>query len=342
MAWVNLSAAFSFGSVLTSTQMQNLRDNIAAAFAKASGAPELAASYVVTGMLAASSVTAAKISANTVTQSEVGASAIGQGELKTTTADNTTTTTSVDVTLTGGDYAFLITGKTTAAVRPTTVYGDTTGNSTKIITTSLTNIIRIGVTTGGATATIRHRYIQASPPYDLGDGQISEFIFLAIDNTTGKIIHGSVGKDAPWHNNGPTRILPDYTDKKGIGYIRTRDIMAMPLTLRESETDLIKIKEYIQAYQSMPYVNIEITQEIKNKDMNLFPTPWPEDNPDIVKVMLNPVSNLTEQLSIMRDDPEFNLLELFHNNYFVIDNTSSGLNGPPGILVPNYKWKLTP
>ena len=51
MAWVDLSAAFGYGTKLTSTQMQNLRDNIAAAFAKDSGAPQLANSYVTNAMV---------------------------------------------------------------------------------------------------------------------------------------------------------------------------------------------------------------------------------------------------------------------------------------------------
>ena len=56
MTWVDLSGAFSYGSKLTSTQMQNLRDNIQAAFDKDSGAPVLANGYIVEAMYGASSV----------------------------------------------------------------------------------------------------------------------------------------------------------------------------------------------------------------------------------------------------------------------------------------------
>ena len=41
MTWVDLSAAFGYGTKLTSTQMQNLRDNIAALAAGDSGHPEI-------------------------------------------------------------------------------------------------------------------------------------------------------------------------------------------------------------------------------------------------------------------------------------------------------------
>jgi hypothetical protein len=56
MTWVNLSSAFSYGSQLTSTQMQNLRDNITAMANGDSGAPS-----IQTAALANSSVTTVKI-----------------------------------------------------------------------------------------------------------------------------------------------------------------------------------------------------------------------------------------------------------------------------------------
>ena len=49
MTWTDLSGAFGYGSVLTSTQMQNLRDNIAAAFAGDAGAPQLVLGALDTG-----------------------------------------------------------------------------------------------------------------------------------------------------------------------------------------------------------------------------------------------------------------------------------------------------
>jgi len=52
--WTDLSAAFAYGTKLTSSQIQQLRDNITAAFEKASGAPELAAGYVKQSMLSTS------------------------------------------------------------------------------------------------------------------------------------------------------------------------------------------------------------------------------------------------------------------------------------------------
>ncbi len=81
MTWVNLSTAFAYGTKLTSTQMQNLRDNIAAAFNKDGGAPVLANNYVVEAMINALAVTGAKIGAGAVTEPKLGAGAVTKDKL---------------------------------------------------------------------------------------------------------------------------------------------------------------------------------------------------------------------------------------------------------------------
>lgn len=66
MTWVDLSSSFAYGTKLTSANMQQLRDNIAAAFAKDPGSPELAADYIQTAMLADSQVTLNKLSTDSI------------------------------------------------------------------------------------------------------------------------------------------------------------------------------------------------------------------------------------------------------------------------------------
>ena len=77
MTWVDLSASFGYGTKLTSSNMQQLRDNIAAAFAKDSGAPQLATDYVVTSMITDLNVTEAKLAASVYGQSKVKTSTGG-------------------------------------------------------------------------------------------------------------------------------------------------------------------------------------------------------------------------------------------------------------------------
>lgn len=66
MTWTNLSSAFGYGTKLTSANMQQLRDNVAAAFAKDTGAPELATGYIQAIMVAANQITLEKIQHGTV------------------------------------------------------------------------------------------------------------------------------------------------------------------------------------------------------------------------------------------------------------------------------------
>jgi len=66
MAWVDLSGSFSYGSTLTSTQMQNLRDNISAMASGASGAPS-----IQTAAIANLAVTTAKIANANVTNAKL-------------------------------------------------------------------------------------------------------------------------------------------------------------------------------------------------------------------------------------------------------------------------------
>ena len=76
MAWVDLSDVFTYGSFLTSTQIQNLRDNIAAAFAKDSGAPTLANFYVSSSMIGSCQIGAAHINSYSITGDRIGTFAI--------------------------------------------------------------------------------------------------------------------------------------------------------------------------------------------------------------------------------------------------------------------------
>ena len=71
MAYVDQSTAFGYGTQLTSTQMQNLRDNLDATMAKESGAPVLANGYVVEDMLASSAVAQGKLKTSTIELSRV-------------------------------------------------------------------------------------------------------------------------------------------------------------------------------------------------------------------------------------------------------------------------------
>lgn len=141
MAWVDLSSAFGFGTLLTSSQMQNLRDNITAAFNKDAGAPVLANDYVVTAMIADNQVTTAKL-------------ATGE-QMTTANVDGAIAGSSVGAV---GTYAFCHRTSSTQTNPGDTVAGSTlrysdTNDSTEVAPTALSGTWRcMGyiAATGGA------------------------------------------------------------------------------------------------------------------------------------------------------------------------------------------------
>lgn len=267
------------------------------------------------------------------------AASVGQAELKTTTAENSTGGVDQDVDLTGGQYAFLLELKTSSTD------GGSYGNVT---TASATYTTRMRLTDGGVgTTTIRHRYVQASPPYNLGDGNVPLFVYVVIDKTNGKILATSSAPEAPWHHNGPT-ITKAHHYKKGVGYREMKDMSSIPFTYVEALLDPIKLAEYLTAMKAAKIIYEPITQKIKQADMNLLPTPnidlFDSNGKKIsntTTVLLDPVSDLMHEIAEMREHSEFSLSDLLHGDYFVIDNKPLKRSGPKGVLIPSFKWKLT-
>jgi hypothetical protein len=203
MAWTDLSGAFGFGTKLTSTQQQQLRDNIAAAFNGDAGAPTLQTAAIATG-----AVDTAAIATGAVGQDEVAASAIGQGELKSTTGSVLDAGPGIGyLTLPGGEYGFypqirMSSTASTAYLANMVANDDPAGTITSQSGfTSYTTAIQIGSNTGN-TIYAQQRYIQASPPYKIGDITWGHFVFLLKEIATGKIKSMYEAEDPPWAYNG--------------------------------------------------------------------------------------------------------------------------------------------
>lgn len=196
MAWTSLT--FAFGSLLTSTKMTQLYDNITAAFNKDSGAPVLANGYIVTAMFGSASVD----------QATIGASAVGQGELKTATGEVSTTTTSPGqlLILPGGEYGFYPQLKDSASSAATAHLHSTGGMPISYVT-----IITLAAFSG--TTYAQQRYVQASPPYQIGGMLWGHFLFLLRKVTTGEVISAYEAEDPPWAYNGKIWLPKDHTDR---------------------------------------------------------------------------------------------------------------------------------
>jgi len=319
MAWTDLT--FAFGSVLTSTQMTQLDDNFDALAAGGSGAPS-----IQTAALAASAVTTVKINAQAVTQAKIADAAVGQAQLITSSGNvSTSSTVGVILTLPGGAYGFYpeLKADSISTSAAATIGGDKA--NPQLWGTTYTNYIVLTCGTIG-TAFARQRYVNACPPYDLGDGEIGQFIFALIDNGTGNIEATYSAPEAPWHHNGPTDIRAHHYDETGKGW-------------RKSEKKIIDWKGPTPILIDSEVSDIEVTQAIKQADMGLIPHPFiGNDLTGKTVVMLDPVADMTWHLAEMHRQgvPP---CELLNAGYLKISNSHIKRAGPPGVTVVSYTWR---
>ena len=323
MAWTNLS--YAYGSVLTSLKMTQLYDNFAAFANKDAGAPTLAASYV--------------------TQTMIAATAIGQGELNTSlnTISGTGYQGTTLVLLASGQYTFM----------GTTMMGAGSGADTfaydPAFSANFNSISRLeGVRISYAwnvspeTCYIRHRYINASPPYDpFGLGDQDLFVYAMIDNASGNVIAAWEADDPPWAHNGPTDNSPD-TFIKGIPCKEEIDIPAEFSGVDMHKADPVKRLEFISALPQFEKRIVPIDNVRKNADMALIPHPWQENDLAGKSIVLLCGSKLLEQLRAVRASGD-EIGNVLAKGYLNIDNSNiaQAKNVPNEILVVGAKWKDT-
>lgn len=278
MAWSSLS--FAFGSILTSSKMTNLYDNITAQANGDTGAPKQQT---------------AGIADLAVTEAKLAASAVSQSKLKsTTTTQSSPFTGNGTITPTGGNYTIFMLPYTLSTDKPDPSYNTSTA-------------VGYSVATGTGTGYLASRYMQASPPYDLGDGEVPLFVFALVDNATDKILGVSVAEDPPWAYHGPTNIQADYHDEKG------------------------------RAWRGTGKGRIQITQEIKQADMKLIPHPWVLDQqPENSRVvLLNPFDPRISQLGVNTAAT----LHGLHDGAIELGNVVTGARTPSGVQLVDWEIK---
>jgi len=246
-----------------------------------------------------------QMGADTVGQSQMRDSAIGQAECKTTTGEVSTSTSGLFV-LPGGEYGFY------PQVKNTSVGGDCRAQiSSGPVTTSYVAYIYLAVLTFG-TAYAQQRYFQASPPYDLGDGEIPLFLFCKINKSTGLVESIYSAPEAPWHYNGPTKTNPDF-------YIKGKPFKRARSSFNKKNFDKEKII----------VSDIEITQDIKNADMNLTPHPFLDLDPAIHAVaLIDPVADMVWKMREAFEGNYSELHEMLYNGDLKIDNVALSRSAP--------------
>ena len=166
-----INADIDADSPVTTGLMTKLRDNPIAITEGATGAPRI----VNAAIDAAAAIATSKLATggNDIVQNMLGADSVGQSEIKTTFQQ---INNGAYFTATGGLYVIgnLMQATSTSHCRMEAGVSDTNF------------VARWRWTTGGGATVTRLYYINSSPPYDLGDGEIPLFVFAVVDNATGR------------------------------------------------------------------------------------------------------------------------------------------------------------
>lgn len=264
----------------------------------------------------------------TVTEASLASSIVSQSKLKTTTGE-VSAITGIELTLPGGTYGFY----PQVRVDPSASTGLYIGNSISN-TTYATNIY---LSSTGSTVYAQQRYIQASPPYDLGDGEIPLFVFALVD-TLGNIIATYTAPEAPWHYNGPTDIRAERYTEDRRGYRMMNEFLVEHGSIREAVANGMTLAQAATQFRNARMVETEVTQQIKNADMPLIPHPFMgNDLTGKTVVLLDPVSNLCESLSALHEGGE-SIADVLHN-HLRIDNTPVPRRAPNGVLPCPARWR---
>jgi len=270
-----------------------------------------------------------------VTNAKMADGAIGQAELKTAIGVVGGATSQAHFTLPGGEYGFYPQVKVSSgAFTPSAfILGPVNFTSTSYIT----NITLEGYWDGsGWTSTYaQQRYIQASPPYNLGNGDIPLFIYALVNNSTGKVAGTYIAEDPPWAYNGPKRINPNKVfTRKGKKYLRRTK---RPWSHAEAKADKTKLIENLAATKTPTVEEVEITHAIKNAGMPDIPHPFASHDPAThTVVLLDPVSPLCLNLYEMAQEADegiSEIVDLLTEGRIKADNAAiNGLITPPGVM----------
>jgi len=280
-----------------------------------------------------------------------GSASVTRSILKTSTQENSVSYSGGPQTMTFGSvggYGFYREVKSnTSGSRMSTF-----GNSNTSQNTSYETRIIVSTWINPGTYSVRVRYMQASPPYDMGDGCCHTFIYAVIENGSGKIKRMNISQDPPWvyaPNGGLDRgcFYDDdktgkrlYKRKKIVDYSKINDIEEFKELVGQTELVDYDMKLKMANMNNVPHPFMTDTPMILDKDKNeiIDPTYWEKHHVGLI----DPVCDVTQRLDCISECGE-SALELFHAEkpYLTIDNEDiEGRCRPHAdIKVYKAKWK---
>lgn len=297
----------------------------------------------ITDLAVADGGTGASTAADARTNLGLGAlatlSAVSQGTISTALQQNTglhAISVVGRIVATGGTYTFhLFLGGDGSGLDyfPYVVDGAVTGYNTTVFAWGPND------SGGERTYYLSSRYIQASPPYDLGDGEIPLFVFAEV-TPGGRVVAVDVANDPPWAYNGPTCIRPDAI-RDGKKYRRVRQVLAEHGSVRAAMQAGLSRVEFVDRMATDPVVDVEITPAMKNADMPLIPHPFVAKAAGNQVVLLDPVSPLVYKLSSVHGVAERGetIGELLMGGDLRLDNSPLTRSAPPGVLSVGARFR---
>lgn len=308
MAWTTIAnSLIDTGKAIRSSIAYALRDNPIAIANGDSGAPRIQDAALDTG--------SATSAGQTWVNARIAAGSLGQGKLNTSMGEVSTTNSSyTTLVLPGGEYGFY------PQVRGSGTSGGASFNAqiaSAVSHASYFTRISLQQATGAIAVYAQQRYINSSPPYNLGDGDVPLFVFAMVDSN-GDVVATYSADVPPWGYNGPTRVTADRIDHKTGRKFQRRCYLC-----RESG-EIVRDE-------------IEVTHEIKNADMALIPHPFlGNDLTGKSIILLDPVETL--DLLDLHEAGE-SVADLLTQKYLSIDNGGVKRAGPAGVSPVAVKWK---
>jgi hypothetical protein len=259
-----------------------------------------------------------------VFQLALEASAVGRAELKTTTASGSVSvsaSSSGSYSLAGGTYSWW-TGSSQVSGGASNMFGNSDTGA---------GVIGVYNTSGGVSLSfyVDERYVQASPPYDLGNGQVPLFVWAMVDGA-GNILGTQIAPDPTWAYHGPTNVTPEFY-RGNRGFRRYPKVGGVDLGSALRNRALAQ--QILAGEVAIDWIEREITTAFKNTDMGVVPHPFVgNDLTGRSVVLIDPVGRLAERLqAIQADQGARAVRDLLTAGYLRLDNTPLDAITPPGV-----------